>query len=162
MTRAFPHKKSSKQQDMLIIMIVGLILVGFAILVLSGHMSLPALRPTPTPTVINILSSKEITLNVTDEAKVSFTVTNNNQSIVEDLLVTCQATTPDGKQTDRIIVEPNKVRIEPLGAGGTSKPYEITIRTSNTPPGKYIILLQVTYKGKPQSNAERILIHVKH
>ena len=158
MTRAFPHKKSSKQQDMLIIMIVGLILVGFAILVLSGHMPLP----TPTPTVINILSSKEITLNVTDEAKVSFTVTNNNQSIVEDLLVTCQATTPDGKQTDRIIVEPNKVRIEPLGAGGTSKPYEITIRTSNTPPGKYIILLQVTYEGKPQSNAERIMMHVKH
>lgn len=147
---------------LIILIIMVLILVGFAILVFNGHMSLPALRPTPTPTVINILSSKEITLNVTDEAKVSFTVTNNNQSIVEDLLVTCRATTPDGKQTDRIIVEPNKVRIEPLGAGGTSKPYEITIRTSNTPPGKYVILLQVAYEENPQSNAERIMIHVKH
>ena len=70
-------------------------------------------------------------MNVSDETQISFTVTNSyNYSIVEGLVVRAQSFTPDGRLTDKILVEPKELVIEPLGAGGTSRVYTLKIRTA--------------------------------
>jgi len=112
---------------------------------------------------INLKSKGFIEMNVSDETQISFTVTNSyNYSIVEGLVVRAQPFTPDGRLTDKILVEPKELTIEPLGAGGTSRVYMLKIRTEDTPPGEYYIELKVVCKGKDQSEPQRISIDVKY
>lgn len=125
---------------------------------------IPQFRPTPHYCCkINLKSKGFIEMNVSDERQISFTVTNSyNYSIVEGLAVRIQSFTPDGRLTDKILVKPKELVIEPLGAGGTSRVYILKIRTENTPPGKYYIELKVVYKGRDQSEPQRIWIDVKY